>query len=70
MKAYKCDRCGKFFGDIPEGCLMVWEDEQKLDICPTCYRQLSRWVAGPKAIKRPLQDAIETPELNGGFVFK
>ena len=68
MTAYRCDRCGRYFGEMPEGCLTVWAEEEKLDLCPTCYRQLSKWVSGSKN-KKPAPE-YETPELNGGFIFR
>lgn len=68
MTAYKCDRCGRYFGAMPEGCLTVWAEEEKLDLCPTCYRQLYAWVNKKKQNAKAIE--YETPEMNGGFIFK
>lgn len=67
MKAYRCDRCKRYFDNMPDGWLTVWEEEKKLDICPKCYRQLDSWV---RMEKRPKLTEIEVPEINGGFIFK
>lgn len=69
MTAYQCDICGRYFGEIPEGDLTVWDEENKLDICPACYQRLDNLVH-PKRRQQKKIRQIETPELNGGFVFR
>ena len=72
MKAFKCDICGRHydeaqrFGNETEG-VVIYEDGVVRDLCPKCYRRIYEMLHKPKRTVRP---EIETPELNGGFVFR
>lgn len=58
---------GSEFGKGIEPVIEGRDDFEIIDLCPICYKQLYKWLRREKSRPSP---AIETPELNGGFVFK
>ena len=76
MTAYKCDRCGKFYTDEkrarstelvlaePNGHNELWQ------ICPACTESYRRWLEPRRKKTQQKARPFETPELNGGFIFK
>lgn len=81
MKAYKCDRCGRFFevptedglyyivGMTKNGTLVKESETVTIyDICPKCAEDFRRWIK-----KQPRKKKVApeyNPSLNGGFVFE
>lgn len=45
-KAYKCDRCGKFYlpGICPKYYVRQIGDENGKDLCPDCNDTLHKWI--------------------------
>lgn len=80
MTAYKCDRCGRLFPTIQDGGLILAAAEptedpnveriQSKDLCPVCQEQLERWFNRTSKNQQKKLRQFETPELNGGFIFK
>lgn len=80
MEAYKCDRCGKYFPKT-ETCLVLGIEEalkdgesvqriHRQDLCPACQDQLERWFYRLTKKQQQKVRQLETPELNGGFIFR
>ena len=53
-KAYKCDRCKKFYENPGNRPLELVKHQRDLDLCNICYAQLTDWLEGN------LKDAIES----------
>ena len=82
MTAYKCDRCGKYYSKRVDRTVVLCttsiigaDDEilsykNSIDLCPVCQDQLERWLNRESKKMQQKIRRIETPELNGGFVFK
>ena len=86
MQAYKCDRCGRYYSDKAERTVVLCSTLQlndmtmtgtgeilyknSKDLCPVCQDQLERWLNRESKKMQQKIRMIETPELNGGFVFK
>lgn len=82
MEAFKCDRCGKYYQHAKKGLVICTTEivdansgetagyDNAQDLCPACQDQLERWFY--KTTKQQQQKArqFETPELNGGFIFR
>ena len=70
MTALKCDVCGRFYEDpASSDSIELFEDQTKVDLCPNCYRKIYNILHRPKKQHAKVVE-YETPELNGGFVFR
>lgn len=78
MKAYKCDRCGKYY-ELEEGKLYYYlgvdinsehiaKDEKVtfMDLCPKCAESFLKW---RDRSRKKLPQELD-PAINGGFVFE
>ena len=62
MKAYKCDRCGKFFekdNGQKTSFFITAFNPHGLDLCPNCNAELQAWIANGK------EQLQESEVLNG-----
>lgn len=48
MKAFKCDRCGKFYGAVDElkntSIRVKYYDEEWKDLCPDCTEKIIKFL--------------------------
>ena len=63
MKAYKCDRCGKFFEQYIFQGLCITRNRmaigQCLDLCQNCSDELQEWVTNGKASQESEDEEYE-----------
>lgn len=82
MEAYKCDRCGKYYQHAKNGLVICTTEivdansgetagyDNAQDLCPACQDQLERWFYKTTKQQQKKIRQLETPELNGGFIFR
>lgn len=74
MKAYKCDRCGRFYNEpVGQNFIVTKQGDvvNMLDLCPKCYNELSNWLdKKPLRYKPKKAENLRNPDINGGFVFE
>lgn len=50
MKAFKCDRCGKFYDQYINSAYKISKNAYALDLCPNCLSQLNIFVEEPDRV--------------------
>lgn len=45
MKAYKCDRCGRYFDPPRKGILLMFgTGSTEYEVCPDCYKEVEGYL--------------------------